>query len=203
MLQKSAFAFLALPCLLFAQSSFAATEIGEKYAPYIGFEHGFSFEEGNEKMMRKYTPRIFAGFSPLITDNARFGLEMGFTPPVSYKYEKEYAYQSLPDQMVLKTYGADFYLTFHQSLSKKSYWFLKPGIEYCQRKYQDEWHTSSSIYHFNYTIPSTYLGARAGIGYSFLNGVGINAVVGSRLIDLNDNQKPKKFIFNLSAQYSF
>jgi hypothetical protein len=210
-LKKPALALLALPCLFFASSSFAATAIGEKYAPYIGFEHGFSRLTSNNKTELKYTPRFFLGFSPIQTKKSKFGLEVGYTVPATSKdvYGNRYNYYTNTyyhgHEIVLKIKSSDLYLTFDQQLSKHIHWFLKPGAEYVQKSEGYNYYESYGKHNgFKFNETSVYLSAQAGIGYNFNNGLGINFVSHCRMADLNHHDDDiKRFMFTMNAQYSF
>jgi AAA15 family ATPase/GTPase len=206
--KKNIFTLLAVPfCLFLSEASSADTSFSKKYAPYIGYQHGFtSFNMTNGKNILKYTPRFYFGFSPYQTENYNIGFEIGYTLPASYENEYKQPFNSYyssgykTDHVSAKINNTDFYLTFYQPISKNSHWFLKPGVEYTQRSFDINDRYGQ---HYNKNVDSFYLGARAGIGYNFDNGIGMNIVTGSRFVDLNRNQDPKRFIFTVNAEYAF
>ena len=185
--QKMAFAIVSLSSfLLFAQSSSAEPSFAKKYAPYIGYQHGYTnFSFGLNKSTLKYTPRIFMGMNPIKTENYRFGVEIGYTIPALAKHQ----------DVELKSSNTDLFLTALRPIGKNSHWFIQPGMEYQQKQYSSDENKGSDS--------SVYLGIKTGIGYVFNNGLSLNTTAATRLVDLNDNSKPKKFIFGLNAQYAF
>lgn len=201
-----AMAFLPV-CLFFSQAASAEPTFAKKYAPYIGYQHGFDAYRFNDKIVSKYAPRFFVGISPVQAKNYKMGVELGYTLPVSHEesfiYSSGYGYGNnlTRENLSLKTNSGDLFFTFRQSIGNNSYWFLKPGLEYYQYTFQN---TTSRGYASEETSTSIYLGTRAGIGYAFNNGIGINMASGSRFVDLAGNNKsPKKFIFDLNIEYAF
>ncbi len=203
---KSTVATLVLPfCLLFAQSSSAEPSFTKKYAPYIGYEHGFTTYKFNSfnKEQSKYTPRFFVGVNPIQKDNYKMGLEMGYTLPASY--EESYIYGAgnnfTRKTLTLDTQGTDAYFTFQQSITQNSHWFIKPGLEYTQRNYEA---FDNHGFSREFKNSSLYMNARAGVGYNFKNGIVVNLLAKSRFVDFKDNDhKPKKFMLRLNAEYAF
>ncbi len=203
--QKSVLTVAFLPlCVLFSQPVLAESTFSSKYAPYIGYQHSFTHYTFDDKSVRKYSPRFFVGMNPIQEKNYKMGFELGYTVPVSHEEHRAH-YSSIAkgevrENALLKTKSNDIYFTFYQTLSGNSHWFLKPGLEY----YQHTQRLSDNRGNFEQeTTPSLYLTARAGIGYRFNNGLAFNLSSGSRFIDLYDNSKPKRFLFNMNAEYAF
>lgn len=203
--KKSVLAVAFLPCcLFFSQHVLAKVTPTSKYAPYIGYQHSFTHYTFDDKLVRKYSPRLFVGMNPIQEKNYKMGFELGYTVPVSHEEHRAY-YSSIAKGLVrenalLKTKSNDIYFTFYQKISGNSHWFLKPGLEY----YQHTQRLSDNRGNFEQeTTPSLYLTARAGIGYRFDSGVSFNLSSGSRFIDLHHNSKPKRFLFNMNMEYAF
>lgn len=194
-------------CLFSSALSATRSAISEKYAPYIGYEHGFiSVDYGNSLVM-KYVPRFYLGFRPIQEKNYQIGLETGITFPTTYENKHYDVTRSK------KIQNSDFYATFYQPLTKNCHWFLKSGLEY-QRNIQETRYEQTYYGHYYKTsyysyhneeqsLNSVFLSSKAGIGYHFNNGVEINLVSGTRFVDFNHNNRPKKFLFTSNIQYSF
>lgn len=208
--KKSAFAILSISsALLFAQSSFAENTFTKKYAPYIGYQHGYSsYNTYIEKMESKYTPRFFIGMSPIQGHNYKMGFEIGYTLPATY--EQKYTYYDYWDKKDLKQVKnsidvkkTDLYLTYYHNITQNSHWFIKPGVEYLHRTfhyYENGKATHWSGHHYD----SVYVAAKMGAGYNLNKNLALNALAGSRFYDIaKKDLRPVKFLFNINAEYTF
>lgn len=207
--QKLALAItLSSSFLAFSPSSSAKSAFTEKYAPYIGYQHGYSYA-WKEKINAKYAPRFFVGISPIQGDNYKMGIEIGYTLPKTYRYEDGY-YSYFDKDFKLEKYSrniksSDLYLTYYRRLTQNSHWFLKPGLEHYYISYQNHSYANGKAkYNWSSHHNSIYLGTKAGAGYNFNKKLGINAVVGSRFYDFARNDSyPFKLTFNINAEYAF
>ncbi len=208
--QKWAFAIVSVSsALLFAPSSSAEPSFTKKYAPYIGYQHGYtSLYHPNRKSDIKYAPRFFMGMNPIQRDNYKMGFEIGYTLPVSYEHNyTSYDYWDKKDYTQVKTSidvkNTDLYLTYYHRLGQNSHWFVKPGVEYYHRTFHlyenGEAHRWSG-HHWD----SVYISTKAGAGYQFNKNLALNALAGSRFYDFTrKDNRAIRLLFNLSAEYTF
>lgn len=191
-----------ISCLLFTQTSSAEPSFAKKYAPYIGYQHGYStFYVWKEKIDTKYTPRLFLGVSPIQRENYKIGTEIGYTLPITYEdNDRYYDWRGVfvREKTTINVQNADIYLTYYHRLSKNSHLFLKPGLEYYHRSYIFQ----------NFRRPlrldSYYVTVKAGAGYNINNNLAVNLAAGSRFYDfVREDSRPIKFQFNINAEYTF
>lgn len=208
--QKWAFAIISISsALLFAQSSFAENAFTKKYAPYIGYQHGYtSLYHPHVKSDIKYTPRFFVGINPIQEDNYKMGFEIGYTLPASYGHNyTHYDYWNDKDIIRVKSSidvkNTDLYLTYYHRLGQNSHWFVKPGVEYYHRtfyRYENDKPVHESGHHWD----SVYISTKAGAGYQFNKNLALNALAGSRFYDFTrKDNRAIRLLFNLSAEYTF
>lgn len=191
---------LAIPlslCLSYSTSVQAEPSFTKKYAPYLGYEGGYtSYQLITHRDTKKYTPRFFAGLRPIQKRDYQIGFEFGYTLPTvfeqnSYDYNENYK---------LNEKNMDFFLTFRQRLAGQFYWFLNPGVEYIQRDYK----MSDRYFSEEGTINSLFMAARAGIGYNLKNGLSTNLFIKSIFYDFEHaNLSKRKSLIKLNIQYTF
>lgn len=198
--KKSALIVPLSLCLIYTSSVTAEPSFTQKYAPYLGYEGGYSNYRLIENKSKKYTPRFFAGFTAIQKPDYKIGLEFGYTLPASFEENRYNYYDKFVDYLSLDVKKSDLYLTFRQNFSHNFYWFLNPGLEYAQRDYK----ASGKYFSMEGNTDSVFLSSRAGIGYNLNRGLGTNLFIKYRIHDFNHaNITETKSLIKVNLQYTF
>ena len=180
---KNKIATLSLPlCVLFSQTTLA------NISPYIGYEHSFSRESMWSQDIVRYTPRFYFGVRPISMNNYQFGIEGGYFLPYSY----EYTNYDFGTEHSVKNHRSDLYVTVYKPLGDHVHLFLKPGMEFLLKNFDNQ--NTYIIYH-----PII----KGGIGYTFNNKVSVNFITGSRFDSVINSHYKGNMLFTFDVNYKW